>query len=84
MQKKRHQKLTKEWQSLVSNQIRKFSSGLLGYFGELQPDQNFIFYFFAEKIFVCQTLKANVLSTLNWFIDRIFIPIAGMQFQQIS
>ena len=43
---------------------------------------NSIFNILAEKIFVCQALKA--LSTLNLFIDRIFIPIPGMQFQLIT
>ena len=61
-----------------------FSFGLLNQFGELQPNWNFIFHIFAEKIFVCQALKASILFTLNWFIDRIFIPIPGMQFQLIS
>ena len=60
-----------------------FSFGLLNQFGELQPNWNFIFHIFAEKIFVCHTLKANALTTLNLCIDRIFIPIPGMQFELI-
>ena len=61
-----------------------FCFDLLNYFGELLPNWNFIFHIFAEKFFVCQALKANALSTLNWFIDRIFIPIRRMQFQLIT
>ena len=77
---KRNQKSKKEQQSAVLNQIRNFSFTLLNYFGEWQPNRNFFFHIFAEKIFVCQALKANALkanalSTLNWFIDRMFIPI---------
>ena len=63
--------------------MRKFSFALLNYFRELELNWNFIFRIFAEKIFVCQALKANVLSPLNWFIYRIFILIPGMQFQLI-
>ena len=61
-----------------------FSFGLLNQFGELQPNWNFIFHIFAEKIFVCEAFRANAVSTLNWFIDGIFILIPGMQFQLIS
>ena len=60
-----------------------FSFALLNYFGELQPNWNFIFHIFAEKISVSQALKASVLFTLNWFIDRIIIPIPGVQFELI-
>ena len=73
-------KLTKCGIGLVK---KKFSFALLNYFGELQPNWNVIFHIFAEKIFVCQALKANALSTLNAFTDRIFIQIPGMQFQLI-
>ena len=41
------------------------------------------FHIFSEKIFVGQALGANALSTLNQFIDRIFIAIPEMQFQLI-
>ena len=61
-----------------------FSFGLLNQFGELQPNWNFIFHIFAEKIFVCEAFRTNAVSTLNWFIDGIFILIPGMQFQLIS
>ena len=35
----------------------------------------FFLHIIAEKIFVWEGVKANVLCTLNWFIDRIFFPI---------
>ena len=63
--------------------MRKSYFALLNYFGELQLNWNLIFHIFAKKIFICQVLKANVLSTLNWFIDRIFMSIPGMQYQVI-
>ena len=33
--------------------------------------------------YLCHTLKANALTLLNCCIDRIFIPIPGMQFELI-
>ena len=44
---------------------------------------NFILRIFAEKIFFCQALKEKALSILNWFIDRTFILIPGIQFELI-
>ena len=64
--------------------MRKFSFALLNYFGELQPNRSFIFHIFAKKSFVSQALQANALSTLNWFIDRIFIPIPGIPSQSLN
>ena len=79
---------SKKWQSALSNWIKKFTFALLKYFGELQlfgelQNWNFILCIFAEKIFFCQTLKEKALSTLNWFINRTFILIPGIQFELI-